>query len=63
PMSPITAPKGGQPTRQHIHLSTADHHCVGFHPWLTIQAARWLTFTSAQTAERFSMFSGVIPTN
>ena len=29
---------------------TADHCCVGFHPWLTIQAARWLSSTSARTA-------------
>ena len=31
-------------------LSTADHLSVGFHPWLTIQAVRWLSSTSARTA-------------
>ena len=41
-------PKGDQPTRQGLHLSTVDHHCVGFHPWLKIQAARWLISTSAR---------------
>lgn len=33
-----------------MHLSTADHHSVGLRPWLTIQAARWLSSTSARTA-------------
>ena len=42
-------PSGGQRTRQDIHLSTVDHHSVDFHPWLTIQSARWLSFTSAPT--------------
>ena len=28
----------------------ADTPGVGFHPWLTIQAARWLSSTSARTA-------------
>ena len=30
-------------------LTTADHHSVGFHPWLTIQLARWLSSISART--------------
>lgn len=30
-------------------VSTADHHSVGFHPWLTIEAARWLSSIAART--------------
>ena len=32
---------------QDLHLSTADHLKVGFHPWLNIRSARWLRFESA----------------
>ena len=32
-----------------LHLSTADHQKVGFHPWLNIRSARWLRFESAPT--------------
>ena len=34
---------------QELHLSTADHLNVGFHPWLNIGSARWLRFGSAPT--------------
>ena len=40
--------------------STADHHSVGFHPWLTIQAARWLSSTSARTFHAL-MPEGTLP--
>jgi hypothetical protein len=33
-----------------VDLSTADHHTVGFHPWLNIGSARWLNIGSAPTA-------------
>ena len=49
-----TTRSGGQRTRQDIHLSTADHHSVGFHPWLIIQSVRWLTSTSARTNSKLS---------
>ena len=39
---------------------TADHHSVGFHPWLTIQAARWLSSTSARTFHAL-MPEGTLP--
>jgi hypothetical protein len=32
-----------------VDLSTADHHTVGFHPWLNIGSARWLNIGSAPT--------------
>ena len=44
-----TQHRGGQRTRQDLHLSTADHLKVGFHPWLNIGSARWLRFESAPT--------------
>ena len=44
-----TQHRGGQRTSQDLHLSTADHLKVGFHPWLNIGSARWLRFGSAPT--------------
>jgi len=35
-----------------VDLSTADHHTVGFHPWLNIGSARWLNIGSAPTRQR-----------
>ena len=35
-----------------LHLSTAVHLNVGFHPWLNIRSARWLRFRSARTGQR-----------
>ena len=40
--------------RQGLHLSTADHQKVGFHPWLNIRSARWLRFESAPTLQRIA---------
>jgi hypothetical protein len=36
-------------TDKTLHLSTADRNKFGFHPWLIIESARWLSFSSAPT--------------